>query len=115
MLAFLARRLGLMLATLLLISALVFALAQVLPGDVGRTILGHTASAQSVRELDHRLGYDRPLAVRYYDWLKGFVTGNWSQSVVLQTAIRPLVTDRLANSLQLALVALILVVPISVG
>src|SRR5205823_14856942 len=101
MIAFLARRLGLMLATLLLISALVFALAQVLPGDVGRTILGHTASAQAVKELDRQLGYDRPLAVRYYHWLTGFVTGNWSRSVLLQTPIRPLVTTRLVSSLQL--------------
>jgi peptide/nickel transport system permease protein len=113
--AFLLRRLALMAATLVIVSVLVFALAEVLPGDVGRTILGHTASAESVAELDHELGYDRPLAVRYGDWLQGFVRGDWGESVVLQTPIRPLVVDRLLNSLQLALVALLVIVPISIG
>ncbi len=104
-----------MLVTLLAISFLVFVLAEVLPGDVGRTILGHTASQQSVAQLDHQLGYDRPVLVRYVDWLKGFVTGDWGNSVVLQTPIRPLVLSRLWNSLQLAAVALIIIIPISIG
>lgn len=111
----LLRRLALMLVALALVSVLVFSLAEVVPGDVGRTILGPYATPEQVRALNHELGYDRPLPVRYGDWLAGFVTGDWGDSVVLRTPIRPLVFERLGNSLQLALVALLLIVPVSVG
>lgn len=114
MLRFVLRRLGLMLLTLLLVSVIVFLVAEVLPGDVGRTILGRTASVELVEQLNHDLGYDRPVVVRYGEWLWNFVRGDWGDSVVLQTPIRPLVADRLLNSLQLAFVALVLIVPLSV-
>ena len=112
---FIARRLALMLVTLVLVSVLVFALAEIVPGDVGRTILGPFATAEHVHELDHELGVDRPLPVRYADWISGFLTGDWGESPVLQREVRPLVFERLGSSLQLALVALIIIVPLSVG
>lgn len=115
MLRLIARRLALIIPTLLLVSILVFACAQVLPGDVGRTILGPYASPPQVKELDHRLGYDKPIVQRYGSWLTGFVTGNWSESVVLQQQVRPLVVQRLLNSLLLAAVAVIVIVPLSIA
>ena len=45
-----------------------FAAAEVLPGDVGRTILGPYASQQQVDQLNHQLGADEPLARRYFTW-----------------------------------------------
>lgn len=104
-----------MLVTLVLVSVLVFALAEIVPGDVGRTILGPFATAEHVHELDHELGVDRPLPVRYADWISGFLAGDWGESPVLQREVRPLVFERLGSSLQLALVALIIIVPLSVG
>lgn len=112
---FILRRLALVAVTLALVSVLVFALAQVLPGDIGRTILGPYAPAEQVIALNHKLGYDRPLVVRYGDWVGGFVTGDWGDSVLLGRPIASLAFDRLVNSLQLALVALAIIVPVSVG
>lgn len=112
---FLLRRLGLMVVTLAVVSVVVFVLSEVVPGDVGRTILGPYATPEAVRALNHELGYDRPLPVRYADWVGGFLTGDWGESVVLRTPIRPLVFDRLWMSLQLAAVALVLIVPLSIG
>ncbi|MGH2847984.1 MAG: ABC transporter permease [Thermoleophilaceae bacterium] len=112
---FLLARLGLVLTTLLLVSIIVFAVAEVLPGDVGRTILGPYASNEQVARLNHELGVDRPLPVRYADWVGGFVTGDWGDSALLNTPVRPLVLDRLGNSLILGLFALILIVPISIA
>lgn len=109
------RRFGLMLLTLLVISILVFALSTVLPGDVGRTILGPYASNAQVAALDRRLGYTQPLPVQYVHWLRSFVTGQWGDSVLLQVPIVPLVLGRLWNSFQLALVALVIIVPFSVS
>ncbi len=55
------RRLLLMVPTLILVSVLIFALAQILPGDLGRSILGPYATQQQVNILNHQLGADKPL------------------------------------------------------
>jgi peptide/nickel transport system permease protein len=112
---FLVRRLGLALLTLLLVSILVFATAQLLPGDLGRTILGPYASEEQVAALNHRLGADDPAPVRYANWLSRFVRGDWGTSAALRQPVRPLVLDRLGNSLVLALYALVLAVPVAVA
>jgi peptide/nickel transport system permease protein len=110
----LLRRLGLALLTLLLVSILVFAVAELLPGDLGRTILGPYASEEQVAALNDELGADDPAAVRYVDWLRRFVSGDWGTSAALGVPVRPLVLDRLGNSLVLALYALTLAVPVAV-
>src|SRR5919109_724058 len=112
---FLLTRLGLALVTLVLVSIIVFSVAEILPGDVGRTILGPYASNEQVDRLNHELGNDRPLPVRYADWVSGFVTGDWGDSVLLNTPVRTLVLDRLGNSLVLGLFALVLIVPFSIA
>jgi peptide/nickel transport system permease protein len=111
---FLLTRLGLALVTLVLVSIIVFAVAEILPGDVGRTILGPYASNEQVARLNHELGNDRPLPVRYADWVGGFVTGDWGDSALLNAPVRPLVLERLGNSLVLGLFALVLIVPFSI-
>ena len=58
---FLATRLALSLITLWLLSVIVFAGGQLLPGDIGRAILGPLADARAVAALNHQLGSDRPL------------------------------------------------------
>jgi peptide/nickel transport system permease protein len=112
---FLLTRLGLALVTLVLVSIIVFAVAEILPGDVGRTILGPYASNEQVARLNHELGNDRPLPVRYADWVGGFVTGDWGDSALLNAPVRPLVLERLGNSLVLGLFALVLIVPFSIA
>lgn len=111
---FLLTRLALTIVTLVLVSILVFGVAEVLPGDVGRTILGPFASNEQVARLNHELGVDRPLLVRYVDWISGFVRGDWGESALLNVPVRPLVLDRLANSLILGAFALVLIVPFSI-
>jgi peptide/nickel transport system permease protein len=112
---FLLKRLGLTLITLVLISFAVFLVAQILPGDVGRSMLGPYASAIQVSRFDHQLGVDRPLPVQYWNWITNFIRGNWGQSYLLSTAVRPLVFQRLLNSLALGAFALLLILPVSIG
>ncbi len=111
MIRFVLRRLGFGAVTVLLASVVVFAATQVLPGDVARMVLGRDAGQQAVNELRHELGLDRPLVVQYADWLTSFVRGDWGQSLSGNTPVRPLVFDRLINSLKLALVAFFMYVP----
>jgi peptide/nickel transport system permease protein len=112
---FLVRRLGLALVTLLLVSMMVFAVVQLLPGDLGRTILGPYASEEQVSELNESMGVDDPAPVRYADWLSRFVRGDWGTSAATGQPVRPLVLDRLGNSLLLALYALAIAVPAAVA
>ena len=115
MLRLIGRRLLLMIPTLILASMLIFALAEVLPGDVGRSILGPYATEEQVQLLNEKLGADRPLVVRYVAWAGGFVTGDWGESALLEVPVRPLVLDAFWNSLLLAGFALVLIVPTSVA
>jgi peptide/nickel transport system permease protein len=115
MLQFFLKRLGLALVTLLLVSIAVFAVAQLLPGDVGRTILGPYASPQAVAQVDHALGVDKPLLLRYWDWATAFIRGDWGHSYLFATAVRPMVLSRLVSSLALGAFALLLIVPTSIG
>jgi len=112
---FVLTRLGLSLVTLLLVSIIVFAVAEILPGDVGRAILGPYASNEQVARLNHELGNDRALPVRYADWIGGFVRGDWGESALLRLPVRELVFERLGHSLLLGGFAFALVVPVSIG
>jgi peptide/nickel transport system permease protein len=112
---FLLRRLLAVPVTLLVLSFLVFAATQVLPGDVGRVVLGREASDSSVRALDHQLGLDRPLVSQYGHWLGRFLTGDWGTSYTLHTPVRGLLADRLGHSLPLALTAFAVLVPVALG
>jgi peptide/nickel transport system permease protein len=111
---YILKRLGLTVITLVIVSFVVFAASQLLPGDVGRTILGPYASQQQVDELDHSLGTDKPLPVRYWNWASDFVKGDWGVSPVQNVEVRPLVLHRLKNSLILGAFAMILIVPFSI-
>lgn len=112
---FALRRIGFLFLTLLLTSLLIFAATQFLPGDVARVILGREAGAEAVEALREELGLNRSPVLQYLGWLGHFVRGDWGTSFGTGSEIRPLVLERLGNSLMLALVALIMAVPLSVA
>jgi peptide/nickel transport system permease protein len=114
MAVFLARRLALAVVTLWLLSVIVFVGAQVLPGNPGRAILGPFADDAAVEQLNQELGFDQPLLTRYWDWLSGFVQGDMGTSFIFGAPVSEFVGDALVNSLELALFALVLVIPISI-
>jgi peptide/nickel transport system permease protein len=114
MIAFLLKRLGLSLVTLWLLSVMAFIGAQVLPGNLGRAMLGPFADQRAVDALNHEMGTDRPVLVQYADWISRFVVGDMGQSYAYRTPVAPLVTTALINSAKLALVAFLLVVPLGI-
>jgi peptide/nickel transport system permease protein len=111
---FLLRRVGLALVTLLLLSVMVFLMANVLPGDVGRRILGPFADPRAVAALNHQLGVDRPLVIQYLSWLGGALHGDFGQSLSYRAPVGDLLRRALLNSLKLAAVAFVIVVPLGV-
>ena len=116
MIRLVGRRVGLLLITLLIASAVIFALTVLLPGDTARIILGRDARPEAIEALREELGLNDPIPVQYANWLTAFVTGDWGRSFTGgNAAVRPLVLDRLGNSLQLALLAILLSVPLSIA
>lgn len=116
MLRFLVRRMLLLAVTLLLTSLLIFALTQLLPGDVARLILGRDARPEAIENLRAELGLNEPVPTQYVNWLTGFVSGDWGRSFGSgRPAIRPLVMERLGYSLRLAGLTLLISVPLSVA
>jgi peptide/nickel transport system permease protein len=111
---FLLKRIAYALITLVLLSMIVFAAAQVLPGDVGRNILGGFADQRSVDLLNHQLGVDRPVYVQYGRWIGHLVRGDLGQSLEYKVSVSSLLGPSLVNSLKLAALAFVLVVPLSI-
>jgi peptide/nickel transport system permease protein len=112
---FLIKRALLSLITLGILSIIVFLGGQLLPGDVGRAVLGPLADARAVALFDHQLGLDRPLLVQYWDWISHFVTGDMGTSFTYRAPVAPFVADALVNSLKLGALAFLLVVPIGIA
>lgn len=109
-----AYRLALAVVTLVLLSVIVFAGCQLLPGDVGRAILGPFASAQSVAQLDRQLGLDQPLPLQYWHWVSHLLQGNMGMSLEYRAPVAPFIGRALFSSLKLAGLAFVLVVPLGI-
>lgn len=110
------RRLLLLVLTLLVTSFVIYALTNLLPGDVARLVLGRDASPVAVANFNAQFGLDAPPLRRYFNWLGGFVTADWGRSFTAgNPPVRQLVVARLGNSLRLAGFTLILIVPLSLA
>jgi peptide/nickel transport system permease protein len=114
MATFLLRRLGLMILTLWLLTVIIFTAAQIVPGDPGRAVLGNLASQNAVNALDHQFGVDRPLLTRYLSWLGGLLHGNLGTSYTYQSAVEPFIRAALINSIKLAVLAFVVMVPLGI-
>ena len=114
MATFLLRRLGLMVLTLWLLTLMVFFGGQVLPGDPGRFILGAFAANSAVQAEDRHLGVNRPLLTQYLSWIGGLLHGSMGTSYAYQTAVEPFIRAALINSVKLAALAFVIVVPLGI-
>ncbi len=112
---FISRRLLLSLITLWLLATIVFVIANVLPNDVGRTILGPFAPQESVDALNERLGTNRPIVVRYLDSMRSVVTLDFGDSFVTGQPVMPQVFAAIGRSAKLAGLALLITVPLSIA
>lgn len=93
---------------------LIFAGGHLLPGNVGRAMLGPFADPTAVEVLNHKMGTDRPVLVQYADWIAGFLTGDLGESYAYRAPVAPFLLTALANSAKLAAVAFVLVVPLGI-
>ena len=117
MITLLLRRIAGLVITLLIVSVLVFTVMDLLPGDPASIMLGTSASPDTLAALQKELGLDRPLPVRYLAWLGGVLHGDLGQSYTYGVPVAGLIAERLAVTLPLALLAILisLVVAIPLG
>ncbi|HTH78664.1 MAG TPA: ABC transporter permease [Ramlibacter sp.] len=102
-------------ASLLAVSAVVFAITSVLPGDAAEEKLGQEATPETLAALRKEMGLDRSPVARYLDWLGGIVKGDAGKSVVTGESVAEAVKSRLPNSLLLAAVTTAFAVPLALG
>ncbi|MDQ3659905.1 MAG: ABC transporter permease [Actinomycetota bacterium] len=117
-LLFIARRLAAAIVTLVIVSILVFAGTEVLPGDAAGAVLGRSATPAQVEEMRTLMGLDRPAPERYLDWLGGVLTGDLGNSAAGFAAggVSPIseeISGKIMNSFALAAITAALMVPLS--
>jgi len=107
------RRVAAFVATLFFLSALVFVVVRVLPGDPATLILGVESNPETLARLRHAMGLDRPLALQYVDWLTRAARGDLGTSIQYDLPVGRLILSRLPVTLPLALMAAALMVTIA--
>lgn len=109
----LLQRIGIALLSLLAVSAIVFAITAVLPGDAAQEQLGQDATPEALAALRAKMGLNIPAPQRYANWLGGLLKGDMGQSATTQMPVAKLVGTRLPNSLLLAAITALFSVPIA--
>jgi peptide/nickel transport system permease protein len=108
-----AQRFILAVFTLLLVSFLIFAVLEILPGDVTTRILGRDATPETIAVLRQQMNLDDPALVRYGRWLWGALQGDFGQSLVSARSVSEVLGPRLVNTAFLSAYAFILYVPLA--
>jgi len=108
------KRCGASLITVFIISIIIFIGVELLPGDVAETVLGQSALPETVEAFRKELKLDLPPHIRYGSWLKGFVHGDFGNSLANGKPVASLIGWRLSNTLFLAFSAAVIAVPLAV-
>jgi peptide/nickel transport system permease protein len=110
-----SQRVALGLLTLLLASALIFLGVEALPGDLASKLLANNATPENLAALRLELGLDRPMLVRYWEWLSHMLQGDFGASLSNKRAIIGDLGPRALNTFFLAAYAAVIAVPLAVG
>src|SRR5262245_18791877 len=108
--AFLVRRLAMAVPVLVIVSMLSFFGQELVPGDTLTTFFGQGAEVDLTQEqlqaLRHQYGLDRPLIVRYLDWMGDVLRGDFGQSLRSGRPVSVVLKEKLAVSIWLSSIAL---------
>ncbi len=115
LLALIGRRLAIGVVILFVVSLLVFAGTEILPGDVAHAILGQSATPELVALIRARLGLDEPAYLRYLHWLGHLLTGDLGTALSSPARISDLISERIGNTFMLAGATALVAVPLAVG
>ncbi|WP_413733600.1 ABC transporter permease [Sodalis sp. RH21] len=113
MMFLIARRVGAGILTLLIVSAVVFFITSLLPGDAAQMVLGQNATPETVAALRRQLGLDQPLPMRYFNWLGGMLQGDFGTSFASHLPVSQLVAQRIPATFELAAITTLICVPLA--
>ncbi|MDN5788672.1 ABC transporter permease [Pseudorhodobacter sp.] len=113
-LTLIAQRLALGILLLIAASVLIFVGTQILPGDVAQSILGQSATAESLANLREQLGLNDPALTRYFEWLFKAMHGDLGTALSNGQDIASAMGKRLGNTLFLAATAAVIAVPLAI-
>ncbi|MBA3561971.1 MAG: ABC transporter permease [Actinobacteria bacterium] len=111
---FIVRRLLLSVLTLFVVSVIIFAATQALPGDAARSILGRGATPEALENLRLELGLNEPAVQQYLYWIGDFLTGDLGTSLAANIPVTELLSDRILYSSFLMLVAALVSIPLGI-
>ncbi|MBX9461960.1 MAG: ABC transporter permease [Aquamicrobium sp.] len=114
MTAFLAKRIGIGLLTLMVASAVVFGVLEILPGDPAQLMLGMNATPEALANLREQMGLNQPVLLRYFNWVGGMLVGDFGRSFTYSSPVIDLIAERVVVSLPLAVISLILSTAIAI-
>ena len=112
---YLLRRLSSAVVTLWLLATIVFLMVSVLPGDVGRSVLGPFALKEDVARFNHQIGTDRPLINQYFTSIRRLFTLDFGDSYQSGGEVTNIIFPALFRSGKLALLAFVITIPISIA
>jgi len=105
---FLFKRFLTFLATLVGASVVIFTVLEILPGNAAQMLMGPDAAPEAVAALATQLGLDQPALTRYGHWVSGMLQGDLGNSYTYSTPVLELVLERLALTVPLALLAMLI-------
>ncbi|AUC92920.1 glutathione ABC transporter permease GsiC [Bradyrhizobium sp. SK17] len=114
--AYIVRRLLALIPTLIFASMIVFITVRLIPGDVIDMMLSQNdigADKLSREQLEHVLGFDRPMAQQYVVWIFGILRGDLGNSLWRSTPVLDDMLQRLPVTFELGLLALIVALSIA--
>jgi peptide/nickel transport system permease protein len=114
MAGYVVQRLGFVLVVVWVMSALIFGITHLLPGNVAYAILGQYATTSQIAALETQLGLNDPLPAQYWRWLSGLLHGDFGPSLVMQRPAAPLIFEALGRSSVLGAAALALVAALGI-
>jgi peptide/nickel transport system permease protein len=109
------RRTAAGIATLFLVSILVFIGTSVLPGDIAQILLGQMGTPETLAALRAKLGLDQPAHIRYFQWLGDLLTGDLGISKAGGSTISSIIHGRLSNTVWLAALVALIAIPVSLA
>jgi peptide/nickel transport system permease protein len=113
-LAYILRRIVLLVPVFIGLSSLVFAIGRLLPGDPAALAAGPNASRAEVAALAHELGLDQPLWHQYLHYMKGLASGDWGMSIFTRQSVLSDLMTFLPATLELVLAALLLAIMLGI-
>lgn len=109
-----AKKFVTLIITLFIVSLLAFLAFQVIPGDVTTELLGSEATPEAVAALRAELGLDRPVLVRYWEWLTDFLKGDFGSSYSYRMPVSQMLADKLPITFMLTIMSFLFTVVLSI-